>query len=73
MSRTWCDRSFTECVRTITPPAKVKRVDSLDDGRFPVVSQEADLVNGYWDDENGIIKADRPLVVFGDHTRVGRV
>lgn len=48
----------------------MKRVDSLDDGRFPVVSQEADLVNGYWDDENGIIKADRPLVVFGDHTRV---
>ncbi|MCD9004998.1 restriction endonuclease subunit S [Luteimonas sp. XNQY3] len=52
----------------LTPRVKLKRQDYLDEGRYPVVSQEADLVSGYWNDPAAVIDVDGPAVVFGDHT-----
>src|SRR5690606_39515052 len=49
--------------------AKVQRKDFLADGPYPVVSQEEAFVNGFWDQEADIFRVERPLVVFGDHTR----
>ena len=37
-------------------------------GKYPVVSQGAELIDGYADDANKVVDI-RPLVMFGDHTR----
>jgi len=47
----------------------VQRKDFLSDGVYPVVSQEEAFVNGHWNDEADVFRVERPIVVFGDHTR----
>ncbi len=39
-------------------------------GRFPIISQEADYISGYWDNEDDVFKVNHPVVIFGDHSRV---
>jgi type I restriction enzyme S subunit len=62
-------KSFEECVEKITYGNKIQKNQYLDKGKFPVVSQELDLVNGYWNIEEDIYKVDKPVIIFGDHTR----
>jgi type I restriction enzyme S subunit len=50
-------------------PSKIQRKDYLHEGEFPIVSQEAGLINGYWNISADVVRVERPLVVFGDHTR----
>ncbi|MCT0198618.1 restriction endonuclease subunit S [Synechococcus sp. CS-1325] len=49
---------------------KVQRKDFLVEGQFPIVSQEAEFTNGYWDDEDDVFKISKPVIIFGDHTQV---
>jgi type I restriction enzyme S subunit len=42
----------------------------LPDGDYKIVSQEEDFINGYWDNEADLFKVSKPVVVFGDHTKV---
>ena len=37
---------------------------------YPIVSQEVGVIHGFRDDENDLFRIRKPLVVFGDHTRV---
>lgn len=39
-------------------------------GKYPIVSHEKDLINGYWDDKNDLFKIKTPVVIFGDHTQI---
>ena len=48
---------------------KVKTKDVLEIGAFPVVDQGKVLVRGFSDDSDKVIRVERPLVLFGDHTR----
>ena len=66
----WRSVPLTECVERVSTPAKIPRKQFEDSGRFPIVSQEKELINGYWSDELAVIHVDSPLVVFGDHTQV---
>ena len=66
----WRALKLKECIEKFPQTTKVKKKDFKDDGQFPIISQEAGLVNGYWDDENHVIRVDRPVVIFGDHTQV---
>lgn len=59
---------FDSVCEPLTPRVKLKRQDYLEDGKYPVVSQEADLISGYWNDGAALIGAEGPVVVFGDHT-----
>ncbi len=69
MSSGWSTASFEDCVGKVTYTTKILRKDFLEDGRWPVVSQEDGLINGYWDNEADLFKVSTPVVVFGDHTR----
>ncbi len=62
--------NFEECIEKITYGKKIKKTDYLENGMFPIVSQEAGLINGYWNEENDIYKVTKPIIIFGDHTRV---
>lgn len=37
-------------------------------GKYPVISQSANFIEGY-SDENNVFQHKRPCIIFGDHTR----
>lgn len=51
-------------------PAKIKRDDYRQSGKYPVVDQGENLIAGYIDDEQKLYRGDLPVIVFGDHTRI---
>lgn len=65
----WHSLPFEDCIEPVVYTTKVQRKDFLDDGAYPVVSQEEAFINGFWDEASDLFKVERPLVVFGDHTR----
>jgi type I restriction enzyme S subunit len=66
----WQIKPFEECIEKVTYTPKIQRKDFLADGTYPVVSQEEDFINGYWDNEADLFKVATPVVIFGDHTKV---
>lgn len=66
----WVERKFEDCIEKVDTPEKVQRKQFLLQGRFPIVSQEKDFVNGYWDSPREVFSLSKPVVVFGDHTRI---
>lgn len=69
---TWASASMADCLVpvSVTGKSKVQSRDYRPAGRFPVIDQGQEQIAGWTDDENAVIDAPLPLVVFGDHTRV---
>jgi len=68
----WASTSVADCLVPV-PVAGKSKVQSRDykpAGRFPIIDQGQEQIAGWTDDENAVIDAPLPLVVFGDHTRV---
>ena len=70
MKQGWEIREFEDCLEKVVYPNKVQRKDFLEDGEYPVISQEQDFINGYWDNSDDLFKTKKPIVIFGDHTQV---
>lgn len=70
MKSGWQTRPFEQCIEKVTYTSKIQRKDFLEEGSYPVVSQEEDFINGYWNDEADLFRVTIPIVVFGDHTKV---
>jgi type I restriction enzyme, S subunit len=70
MKKGWQTKPFEDCIEAVKYTRKIQRKDFLEDGQFPIVSQEAEFTNGYWDDEADVFKVSTPVVIFGDHTQV---
>ncbi|HZQ44481.1 MAG TPA: restriction endonuclease subunit S [Acidobacteriaceae bacterium] len=70
MSKEWQRQRFEACIEPVTYTRKILRKDFLAEGAYPVVSQEEDFINGYWDEEGDLFKVTTPIIVFGDHTKV---
>lgn len=66
----WVKKPFEDCIEKVTYTQKIQRKDFLHDGAYPVVSQEEDFINGYWNNAADLFKVMTPIVVFGDHTKV---
>lgn len=70
MKAGWEIKTFEDCIEKVAYTPKIQRKDFLDDGIYPIVSQEDAFINGYWDNEADLFKVETPVVVFGDHTKV---
>src|SRR5690554_3978483 len=66
----WEIAEFEKCLEKVTYTNKIQRKDFKEDGIYPIVSQEKDFINGYWDNEEDLFRVDKPVVIFGDHTQV---
>jgi type I restriction enzyme S subunit len=66
---TWRSLKVANTITRTKVPNKIQKKAYLTEGMFPIVSQEAALLNGFWDEGDDVIEIKRPLVVFGDHTR----
>lgn len=65
----WGEKAFEDCIEDVKYTTKIQRKDFLDEGEFPIVSQEVDFTNGYWDKKEDLFKVTKPIVIFGDHTQ----
>lgn len=70
MKAGWLAKPFEDCIEKVTYTAKIQRKDFLDEGEFPIVSQEESFINGYWNDAADVFNVPTPVVIFGDHTKV---
>ena len=61
---------FDEIVNSIKIPTKIQKKQYLLSGQLPIISQEDGFINGYWNDEKDKITVKKPVIVWGDHTRV---
>jgi type I restriction enzyme S subunit len=70
MTTNWQTRKFEDCLDKVVYTRKVQRKDFLESGFFPVISQESEFINGYWNSEKDLFISKKPIVIFGDHTQV---
>ncbi|MEY4568855.1 MAG: hypothetical protein RLZZ398_294 [Verrucomicrobiota bacterium] len=66
----WQTKPFEDCIELVKYTNKIQRKEFLAEGRFPIVSQEAEFINGFWDVEADVFMVSTPVVIFGDHTQV---
>jgi hypothetical protein len=66
----WNTESFENCIEDVTYTLKIQRKEFLSQGKYPVISQEQDFINGYWNNKANLFRVVTPVVVFGDHTKV---
>ena len=69
MKQGWTYKSLGDCIDKVPKQKQIKSKDYQSTGRYPIVSQERDLISGYWDDESFLYKHERPVIIFGDHTK----
>jgi type I restriction enzyme, S subunit len=65
----WKRQPLEQCIEPVVYTRKIPRKSFLDHGAFPIISQEEDFINGYWNDKADLYKVTTPVVVFGDHTK----
>ena len=70
MKHDWEWRDFETCIEKVVYTKKIQSSDYLSEGKYPIISQEDGLVSGYWNGDDDIFKLTKPIVIFGDHTRV---
>lgn len=66
----WVFIPFESAVQKVTYTKKIPRKQFLTDGAYPIISQESDFINGYWDNSEDVFSVDSPVVIFGDHTKI---
>lgn len=67
----WQSLVAADCFDQVsTNGIKVKTKDCQEDGAYPVIDQGKEHVSGYIDDPSKLILVDKPLLIFGDHTRI---
>ena len=70
MKKNWEVKEFEDCLEKVVYSKKIQRKDFLETGEFPIISQEQDFINGYWNDSEDLFKVNKPVIIFGDHTQV---
>lgn len=49
---------------------KILKQSFLEKGEFPIIDQSEKFIAGYWDNKEDLFRIKKPIVVFGDHTRI---
>jgi len=68
-SADWKKIPFEESIVKVKATPKIKKKEFKESGSYPVVSQEKDHINGYWNSADDLLTIQTPVVVFGDHTK----
>lgn len=70
MNNTWEEMNFEDCLQNVTYTKKIQKSEFLEVGAYPIISQEKEKTNGYWDNPADLFRIKTPIVIFGDHTQV---
>lgn len=61
---------FEKAIQKVTYTNKVNSSSYKRTGKYPIISQEKELISGYWDNVDNLFVVEKPVVIFGDHTKV---
>ena len=70
MKENWTYKKLEDSIEKVKYTTKIQSSDYKSEGLFPIVSQEDEMISGYWDNASDVFKVNKPVVIFGDHTRV---
>ena len=70
MSEEWKTIPFEKSIEKVKYTSKIASSEYLQEGTYPIVSQEEGLISGYWNNSDDVFRLSKPVVIFGDHTRV---
>lgn len=70
MKQGWEKIPFEKSIVKVKNTTKIPSNNYLEQGLYPIVSQEEGLISGYWNNEEDVFKISTPVVIFGDHTRI---
>lgn len=70
MRTDWQTKELEDCIDKVVYTTKINQLKYLETGKYPIVSQDSALISGYWNDDKDVFKISKPIVVFGDHTKV---
>jgi len=59
-----------EVIESVKYPPKIKKSKFLKSGKYPIIDQSENFIAGYWNEGGNLFKIDKPIIVFGDHTRI---
>jgi len=65
----WEKIAFEESIVKVKATPKIKKRDFKEIGSYPIISQEMNFINGYWNNADDLLTIQTPVVVFGDHTK----
>jgi type I restriction enzyme M protein len=63
-------KRLDECIEEFNYPNKVQSRYYLEIGKYPIVDQSEKFIAGYTNDESYLINIYKPVIIFGDHTRI---
>ena len=66
----WPMFAVEEIIDDIKYTKKIQKSEFLNSGRFPIIDQSENYISGYWNEKADAFKISKPIVIFGDHTRI---
>lgn len=66
----WENVSVGSLVSKVHRTKQIPTSKVLAEGDIPVIDQSRTFIAGYTNDKEALIKVDKPIIVFGDHTRI---
>lgn len=70
MKEGWEYKKFEDALEKVKYTKKLQTNEFLSEGRVPIISQEEDYISGFWNNPEDAFKVEKPIVIFGDHSRV---
>ena len=68
-TKNWQENKVEKCIESLTYPNTIDKKNFLKQGKFPIISQEKNYINGYYNKKEYVFFITKPLIIFGDHTR----
>lgn len=66
----WEEVNVGLLLEKVKSTTKIKSSAILPSGKIAVIDQSRDFIAGYTNEETALIDINKPLIVFGDHTRI---
>lgn len=66
----WERKAIGNLIEKVPRMKQIMTSDYLPNGKYPIIDQSRDFIAGYTNDEEAVINAAVPTIVFGDHTRI---
>lgn len=66
----WIKELVGNVIGKVARSKQIRAVDYLKEGSIPVIDQSREFIAGYTNDIESLVKMERPIIVFGDHTRI---
>lgn len=66
----WKKELISDVIGKIPRTKQIKTADYYCEGIIPVIDQSRDFIAGYTNDSEALVDIGKPVIVFGDHTRI---